>query len=871
MADVFSKRPIDFSKYRELLSDDNPKIPDDQISRDSYKQNQGDSIGSSPVGNVPQNETKNPSTLDQKNMEDSQQLNAQPRKSLSSSRYKPKRPNKEYRDNIHRLLDQVWEEDMPPRSGIDYDYRHLLTSQSVLRNEFPDANILDEVDIKVRGPDEVPFESRHRALYHFLCKVDMTKCGVDPAQAWNDYGRLTLAEKQLDLARRARGPDLDLYVILKKDKYNKLLKELKEKTEEIEELSERLSKFESQELIEGDPNFADLRGTPRPTRLGEMYSQLFDDEWSEAFEALKNIADGNEDDDIFPNTLFILQNIVTEIFKFCQSKTEKEKIELEDGFAVAFGLKQPKVIMIANVEEELDRKPKMDTHGAGWLPKPTPIEHKPLQPTTKEYIKGVLKFYEKHPNYDDALKEYTELLTAKDFGMLLTHGPVVPFKEELVTDEEKEYKPNLAGILLTGCKERVKNYSLAWREYTDFIKKHKKKGNLSNEKAAREKPTPIEHKPLQPTTKEYIKGVLKFYEKHPNYDDALKEYTELLTAKDFGMLLTHGPVVPFKEELVTDEEKEYKPNLAGILLTGCKERVKNYSLAWREYTDFIKKHKKKGNLSNEKAAREKPTPIEHKPLQPTTKEYIKGVLKFYEKHPNYDDALKEYTELLTAKDFGMLLTHGPVVPFKEELVTDEEKEYKPNLAGILLTGYKERVKNCSLAWREYTDFIKKHKKKGNLSNEKAAREKAIQREIARTTEEQNEDGSYRRNPVYPTIERHAREIRKALAATSAKTKSRLFIDDDLPFLIPEKVIREDARIMLYVQNCLELCWYMRMQDPPMVIVTPTKGEEVDKTLFSFHGRRGKTVEVCVWPALLLHENGSLVCKGYVLPEKKRRK
>ena len=32
----------------------------------------------------------------------------------------------------------------------------------------------------------------------------MTKCGVDPAQAWNDYGRLTLAERQLDLARRAR-------------------------------------------------------------------------------------------------------------------------------------------------------------------------------------------------------------------------------------------------------------------------------------------------------------------------------------------------------------------------------------------------------------------------------------------------------------------------------------------------------------------------------------------------------------------------------------------------------------------------------------------------------------------------------------------
>ena len=81
------------------------------------------------------------------------------------------------------------------------------------------------------------------------------------------------------------------------------------------------------------------------------------------------------------------------------------------------------------------------------------------------------------------------------------------------------------------------------------------------------------------------------YEKDPNYDDAYKEFTELLTAKDFGML-TNGPVVPFKEESVTDEERGYKPKLAGILLAGCKEKVKNSSLAWREYTDFVEKHKK---------------------------------------------------------------------------------------------------------------------------------------------------------------------------------------------------------------------------------------------------------------------------------------
>ena len=75
MTDVFSKRPIDFSKYRELLSDDNPKIPDDQIISDSFKQNQGDSIGSRSAGNLPQIETTEPSTLDKKKMENSQQLN----------------------------------------------------------------------------------------------------------------------------------------------------------------------------------------------------------------------------------------------------------------------------------------------------------------------------------------------------------------------------------------------------------------------------------------------------------------------------------------------------------------------------------------------------------------------------------------------------------------------------------------------------------------------------------------------------------------------------------------------------------------------------------------------------------------------------
>ena len=99
---------------------------------------------------------------------------------------------------------------------------------------------------------------------------------------------------------------------------------------------------------------------------------------------------------------------------------------------------------------------------------------------------------------------------------------------------------------------------------------------------------------------------------------------------------------------------------------------------------------------------------------------------------------------------------------------------------------------------------------------------------------------------------------------------QLFIDTELPALIPDEIIRADVRVVTYVRKCVELCWYMCMQDPPMVIISPRQGQLVDKALFSFHGRRGKIVEVCVWPALLLHDNGPLVCKGYVLPEERNR-
>ena len=40
-------------------------------------------------------------------------------------------------------------------------------------------------------------------------------------------------------------------------------------------------------LTAGNPNITDLSDGFRPTKLGEMYMQLYDDEWTEAFDGLE--------------------------------------------------------------------------------------------------------------------------------------------------------------------------------------------------------------------------------------------------------------------------------------------------------------------------------------------------------------------------------------------------------------------------------------------------------------------------------------------------------------------------------------------------------------------------------------------------------
>jgi hypothetical protein len=65
----------------------------------------------------------------------------------------------------------------------------------------------------------------------------------------------------------------------------------------------RLSSFASRQLLEGNPNIADLSDPNRPTKLCEKFNNVYDNEWSDAFEELQE--DKNEDE-----IVTILMNLI---------------------------------------------------------------------------------------------------------------------------------------------------------------------------------------------------------------------------------------------------------------------------------------------------------------------------------------------------------------------------------------------------------------------------------------------------------------------------------------------------------------------------------------------------------------------------------
>ena len=73
-------------------------------------------------------------------------------------------------------------------------------------------------------------------------------------------------------------------------------------------------------------------------------------------------------------------------------------------------------------------------------------------------------------------------------------------------------------------------------------------------------------------------------------------------------------------------------------------------------------------------------------------------------------------------------------------------------------------------------------------------------------------------------------------------------------------------MLAFTSKCAELCWFMCIQDPPLVMEYDNlERKPVDRSKFNLYDRNGTITEFVVWPALLLHKNGPILAKGVVEP------
>ncbi|KAK3100045.1 hypothetical protein FSP39_013878 [Pinctada imbricata] len=84
---------------------------------------------------------------------------------------------------------------------------------------------------------------------------------------------------------------------------------------------------------------------------------------------------------------------------------------------------------------------------------------------------------------------------------------------------------------------------------------------------------------------------------------------------------------------------------------------------------------------------------------------------------------------------------------------------------------------------------------------------------------------------------------------------------DLPFTT------HHGRLSPFVNKCVELCWYMSIQEKPVMLVFDAeKGRSFRTDLYRLYTKSGTKCDFLVWPAMLLHDKGPILQKGVIQPE-----
>ncbi|KAK3580466.1 hypothetical protein CHS0354_035509, partial [Potamilus streckersoni] len=189
----------------------------------------------------------------------------------------------------------VYSSSYGPNYEEEVHKRRFKKEITVLDNESQqlkeDIGLLDLSSSYVQNGDEREYKESY--------DKKITSLDIEVQQVKEEKKRMTASSgKKSDGSRK-----------LKKD-YIKRIKILEAEVQQLKEekhkLFTRLSEMGAVRLTENNPNIADLSDDNRPDKLAEQISELYDNEWTDAFEYLTQI-EGMQDEETVRKLLNILQ------------------------------------------------------------------------------------------------------------------------------------------------------------------------------------------------------------------------------------------------------------------------------------------------------------------------------------------------------------------------------------------------------------------------------------------------------------------------------------------------------------------------------------------------------------------------------------
>ncbi|KAL3878808.1 hypothetical protein ACJMK2_031136 [Sinanodonta woodiana] len=126
-------------------------------------------------------------------------------------------------------------------------------------------------------------------------------------------------------------------------------------------------------------------------------------------------------------------------------------------------------------------------------------------------------------------------------------------------------------------------------------------------------------------------------------------------------------------------------------------------------------------------------------------------------------------------------------------------------------------------------------------------------------------------PVDESFKRHLLGRRKRTAHFFLSRLLKEYFEFAYERLLPHYPLDEIARMKVrrYAERCVEIVWGLCTQEPPVCMKWPSdrkQGETLDLLNLEFYQpytKPDKYVDYCVWPLLLLRENGPILKKGIV--------